>query len=193
MGKAAEIFLDDIGLPFYLLFILWFLSSEIRWEKPPNFFWWHWVTFLLVFIIWFLSSEIRWEKPPKYVVMTLAYLSTCYLFYGSHLRKLDGKSRRNIFGWHWLTVLLFIYFMVPIFTHCIGLQTHYAELSNKTISGGSMVRLSYLRVCSYIHAHTIQRWNQLKVSSPYCTRRLYMLRGLKVGYVDLGVHCATDI
>ncbi len=60
------------------------------------------------------ASEIRWEKQPKSFIMTLAYLYTCYLFYGSYLRKLYRKSRRNLLWIHRLTFLLVTYFMVPI-------------------------------------------------------------------------------
>jgi hypothetical protein len=59
MGKTAEICCDDIGLPFYLLFILWFPSSgkavEIFLDDIG-------LPFFLLFILWFLSWEIRWEK-----------------------------------------------------------------------------------------------------------------------------------
>jgi hypothetical protein len=75
MGKAVEIFLDDIGLPFYLLFILWFLSSEDG-KSHRHLFGDIGLAFYLLFIVWFLSSDIRRTKPSKSFLITFAHLST---------------------------------------------------------------------------------------------------------------------
>jgi hypothetical protein len=69
-GKNRRNLFDDIGLPFSLLFILRFLSSEIR-----------------------------WEKPSKSVLITFAHLSTRYLFYGSYLSPLASAFKPIMQSW----------------------------------------------------------------------------------------------